>query len=171
MTPKIKTRTTLQEVSRSVEGLNSLSKKILKNMDAQIRAVIQSDSEQVEQLSEEHIDLMTRFNNFEKSLKVELESILQTNDRAVPPYRLEHLKLVEPDEEETIDRWKNRLSQMVEALQKKQNHLTSLLKFALSENSRFMKSIYSLRNEKELNYARNGDTTGVSNGVAVNQEV
>lgn len=171
MSPKLKTQTTLQEISRTVENLNTLSKKLLKNMDAQIRAVIQSDSEQVEQLSEEHIDLMGRFNNFEKSLKAELQSILQVNDQVSPPYRLDHLKFVEPDEEATIESWKNRLSRMVEALQKKQNHLTSLLKFALTENSRFMKSIYNLRNEKELNYRKNGETTGVSNGVAVNQEV
>jgi hypothetical protein len=166
----IQENTSLQMIAESVELLNNCSQQIIKVMEDQIDAIIGSDAEKIERLSEVHGDLSKRFKIHEQEFITELSSILGS-PASKEKVRLLNLKDSFPEAADEIDEWHNTLTSNTSKLQRKHNQILQLLEFAMKQNARMMHSMFSVSNDKNTHYVANGMPSGIPVGVAINQEI
>lgn len=161
----------IQQLHSIVHNLDQTSEQLIYVMEEQIQAIISSSPEKIEQLTEKQSDIQGEYKKFERAF---LE-VLQTNfsNQSIPEtgITLTELKKQFPDEEEQIESWKVKLSQITKRLQKKNEQLAELLEFALNRNATLMHSFYSLFNNKNSHYNTSGEKSAVRSGVAINQEI
>ena len=161
----------LKPLAQIIDTLGELSVKLIEVMDKQINAVVASDTEQVKELAEQHIDLKGAFKKQEKLFVKELERQLAQAEVEVSDVKLDALKEIFPESTTIIDQWKAGIEEHAIRLKKMHQQLGELLEFALNRNTEMMRSIYSIYNRKNTHYSSTGGTNEVSSGMAVNQEV
>lgn len=163
----------LQPLSKTIELLDNSSRKLIRIMEQQIDAIIGSDTEKIETLSDEHSSLTWHYKEQEKKFVQELSNLLIAGEgeEEHEGIRLLNLKLIFPECKAQIESWHKMLTNNADLLQSKHNQIMQLLEFAMAQNARLMHSMYSKHNEKNSHYGANGNRTDISTGVAVNQEV
>lgn len=154
---------------KTLHALDKTSKQLLDVMDAQIQAIILSDTAKVEELTEQNSILKALYKQHENEFVNELQKSLYLNDQS-ESIRLTDLKEIYPNEATRINDWKILLSENVKSLQQKHNQIVQLLEFALVRNTGLMHSIYSLL-RKDEHYKSDGEKAGISSGMAINQEI
>ncbi len=160
----------LKEIQESVGLLHRCSQEIIKVMEEQIDAIIASNPNKIEQLSETHSSLSQQFKVYEQDFIVRLTALLGKKEDA-KELRLLKLKELFPDWSDEIGDWHQKLEKNTKDLQRKHNQILQLLEFAMSQNARLMRSMYSSHNEKNLHYGATGKPASIPSGIAVNQEV
>ncbi|MAL16786.1 MAG: hypothetical protein CL670_08565 [Balneola sp.] len=166
----IQEQASLQQIAESVELLDSCSQQIIKVMEDQIDAIIGSDAEKIERLSEVHGDLSKQFKIHEQEFIKELTSIIGTSKNQ-EKVRLISLKIIFPEAAEKISEWHSKLTSNTSELKRKHDQILQLLEFAMKQNARMMHSMFSASNEKNTHYVANGTPAGIPVGVAINQEI
>lgn len=161
----------LQKLSTTIETLDSLFFELCSVMEEQIDAVIASDTENVERLTEEHAMLQKQYKKAEMIFVEELENCLSLSNDEKPETKLESLKKIYPSEISWIDQVKTAFTEHTHELVIKQRQLIDLLEFALIQNSKLMYSIYNSHSTKHIHYTPKGNKNGIQAGVAINQEV
>ena len=162
--------TSLEQIADSVELLHNCSRQIVKVMEDQIDAIIASNAIGIEELSEVHGNLSKRFKIHEQEFIGELSALLAASG-STAPVRLLSLKELFPDSISDIEKWHKMLTADTKELQRKHNQILQLLEFAMSQNARMMHSMYSAHNAKNTHYAPTGKQSGITTGVALNQEI
>lgn len=162
--------TSLEQIAESVELLHNCSKQIIQVMEDQIDAIIASNAVKIEELSDVHGNLSKRFKIHEQEFVGELSALLAAAG-STAPIRLLSLKELFPESVFDIDDWHRKLTADTKELQRKHNQILQLLEFAMSQNARMMHSMYSVHNSKNTHYAPTGKQSGITTGVALNQEV
>lgn len=159
----------VQHLSEHVNGLNGILDKILHVLNAQKEAVITSNIQQVEDLTQEHYRLRGNLKKVERAFINELKKMITVKTQDL--VRISTLKQYYPGAEESIDLWRQTLLDKTNLIEKKHQQVINLLEFAMLRNSNMMKTIYALHNEKNTHYSMNGNKANVMNGIAVNQKV
>lgn len=171
MQQNISSSTFLGKLTDLIDLLDNHSKQMISVMERQIDAIIGSDSQKIESLSETYNSLSWKYKTNEEEFIAELGKILK--DRKLGKNhqpRLIDLKEKFPEMRNIVDIWHKRLSENAQKLQNKHNQIVQLLEFAMKQNAKLMHSLYNKHNEKNTHYAANGDRSSVITGVAVNQE-
>ncbi|MTI86458.1 MAG: hypothetical protein FH748_00665 [Balneolaceae bacterium] len=161
----------LQDIAEIVELLDNSSKQIIGIMEKQIDAVIASDASRIEELSEVHTSLSERYREHEKQFIEELSALFDEKEQEEEGVRLVALKNLFPNWATEIDKWHRKLTNNTKQLQRKHNQILQLLEFAMNRNAKMMHSLYSIHDEKNAHYVSDGKRSGISTGVAVNQEI
>lgn len=161
----------LRPLSETIELLDDSSGQILQVMEQQIHAIITSDLDKIDALSELHSSLTVGYNMVEKEFVNEIKKLLSQNGRKDMEIRLSALRDIFPDSEAAINDWHERLSANANRLQQKHNQILELLEFAMSNNAKTMHSLYSAHSDKNTHYVSNGKRSGIQTGMAVNQEI
>ncbi len=163
----------LQSLLETIELLDQSSQKLIEVMEEQVDAIIGSDTEKIESLSDRHATLTWQYKGYEKKFISELSSALNSgkSEDGHQGLRLLNLKLKFPESEEQIDKWHKMLTSNASKLQSKHQQVMELLEFAMEQNARLMHSMYSQHSEKDSHYGANGNRSAISTGIAVNQEV
>lgn len=141
-------------------------------MEDQIDAVIASDTQKIESLTDVHTSLSWHYKKNEREFIKDLAGILEkVSNGESKTTRLLNLKSYFPNWSDDIDRWHKVLSDNAKVLQQKHNQVIELLEFAMKQNARMMHSMYSQHNEKNSRYISNGKRSDIVTGVAINQEI
>ena len=159
----------LKSLSQTVNVLDMTYSRLIAVMDKQVQAIIASDAEKVEELTEEQSSLQGEYKQNERAFIEELEQAVPGSGADAQP-SLSRLKEVFPEAAPTIDRWQKQLTENAARLKQKHGQVVQLLEFALVQNANMMYSIYSLHNEKNSHYSQNGDKAAVVSGVAINHK-
>lgn len=159
----------LRDMDSIVLELQETSERLINVMDEQIQAIISSSPEKIEELTEKQTAIQSEYKKHERAFIVELERNVENGDSSELP-KLADLVVRFPDDEQTINHWKETLFQNTRILQRKNKQLVDLLEFALNRNTRLMHSFYTLFNNKNSHYSPTGQKSHVASGVAVNQE-
>lgn len=149
------------------ENLSRTLDELLKVMSAQKEALVTSNIEQVEELTELHSQLSVTYQKQEDKFVNLLKNILDSGDDEV---RVTGLANIFPDAAKIIKTWRKTLLEKTSLLQEKQKHIMDLLDFVMSRNSSMMKTIYSLHNEKNTHYSVTGHKESTVSGVKINQK-
>jgi len=158
----------LSSLIRIAENLNQTLDELLEVMSDQKAALVSSDVEQVEKLTEAHSLLSVTYHRLEENFVKIMREILEgETDEEV---RMTGLANVFPEAAIIINTWRKTLVEKTSLLQKKQQHIIDLLEFVMSRNSSMMKTIYSLHNEKNTHYSVTGNKESLVSGVTVNQK-
>lgn len=160
----------LKEIQESVGTLHQCSQEIIQVMEDQIDAIIASNPDKIEQLSETHSTLSSQFKVYEENFVTRLTALLGKGKEA-NKLRLLKLKELFPDWKEQIEDWHQKLERNTKELQRKHNQILQLLEFAMNQNARLMHSMYDAHNEKNVHYGATGKPAGIPSGIAINQEV
>jgi hypothetical protein len=169
MTPNKSQQDQVQNLLPHVENLNETLDELLGVMNAQKKALVASEIEKVEHLTEVHSQLSVRFNEQEENFVNAIQKLI--NDKKIQDIRMSGLKKEFPDAAEIIDLWRNTLLEKTNLLQNKHQHIIHLLEFVMNRNASMMKTIYSLHNKKNTQYGISGNKESIVSGVAVNQKV
>lgn len=161
----------LRPLSETIDLLDDSSNQILEVMQQQIHAIITSDLDKIDALSELHSSLTVGYNMVEKEFVKEVKKLLSENGRKDSEIRLSALRDIFPDSEVAITGWLDKLSANAAKLQQKHNQILELLEFAMSNNAKTMHSLYSAHSDKNTHYVSNGKRSGIQTGMAVNQEI
>lgn len=162
----------LQRLSDTIELLDNSSKQLMRLMEDQIDAIIASDAQKIESLTDVHTSLSWHYKKNEKELFKDLVKLLEEcSDGEDKSIRLLNLKNYFPSKEDEINSWHQTLSENAKTLQQKHNQVIELLEFAMKQNAKLMHSMYSRHNEKNSRYISNGTRSDIVTGVAVNQEI
>lgn len=159
----------LRKLAGHLESLNMIFGRLIQSMDGQIEAIVSSDSNAIETLTEEHSVLSMEYKRAEKNFISELENLFEL--KSDKPLRLSDLKEVYPDSSDRIDMWRDLLISNTKKMQQKHEQVIRLLEFALLRNSTMMRSIYSIQNNKTSHYTLDGNKENKISGLAVNQEM
>ena len=158
----------VQNLSGHVVILNEILDGLLEVMNGQKEALISSDIEQVEHLTEIHSQLSVRFNKQEEQFVHELQKLMGGEQKT--GIRISNLKKYFPEASGVIDSWRNTLVEKTNLIQEKHQHIIQLLEFAMLRNASLMKTIYSIHNEKNTHYSTSGSKENIVSGVALNQK-
>jgi hypothetical protein len=162
----------LQRLSDTIELLDNSSKQLMSLMEDQVDAIIASDTQKIESLTDVHTSLSWHYKKNEKEFIKDLSKLLEEvsggKDQSI---RLLNLKTYFPSCEDEINSWHKALSENAKKLKQKHNQVIELLEFAMKQNARMMHSMYSQHNEKNTRYISNGSRSDIATGVAVNQEI
>lgn len=163
----------LKSLSQTVNVLDMTFSRLMAVMDKQVQAIIASDAEKIEELTEEQSSLQGDYKQYERAFIEELEQAVSGvpgsgADSHQPS--LSRLKEIFPEAAPTIARWQKQLTENAARLKQKHGQVVQLLEFALVQNANMMHSIYRLHNEKNSHYSQNGDKAGVVSGVAINHK-
>lgn len=159
----------LNKLSMYVDLLNDTFNGLHDAMEGQIEAIVSSDPERIEELTQEHSTLSFRYKQLEKDFVLELRDQLKESPEL--PIRLISLKSIYPSLSDKVDLWRKQLTDNTNRLQQKHEHVIRLLEFALLRNSNMMKSIYSVHNASTSHYTLKGNKENRTSGMAVNQEI
>lgn len=160
----------IQPVFRAAESLKITSRQMLKVMDQQIEAVVSSDLDRLEQLTELNSTLMGTFRKEEKRFVEELTRRTSSPAESQYEIRIDELKKVNPGSKKLIDNWRRGLKEVMEKLKQKHLQLTELLEFAQGQNRRLMQTIYQISDANNISYGPDGESSSASPGTAVNRE-
>lgn len=162
----------LERLSDTVELLDNSSRQLVKIMEDQIDAIIASDTQRIESLTDVHTTLSWHYKKNEQEFISELGELMKKRgaDQA-DNLRLVKLKEFFPSWAEKIDKWHAALTDNTVRLQQKHNQVIELLEFAMKQNARLMHAMYSQHNEKNTRYVASGKQSDIVTGVAVNQEI
>lgn len=152
-----------------VGKINQTLDALLDVMNAQKEALLASNVEQIEALTEQHSQLSQDLREQETRFVTALHSHFEIE--AGSDIKLSNLKTYFPDLAELIDSWRETLIEKTILLQQKHYQIVQLFEFAMLRNGNMMKTIYSLHNEKNMQYSATGKREHVVSGVAINQRV
>ncbi len=133
----------------------------------QKEAVIASDVQLVEELTEKHYQLSANLSKVETEFIEELRKNSSQTDS--DDTTISTLKYYYPEAEEIIDNWANSLKYKTENIKQKHQQVIHILEFAMLRNSNLMRTIYAMHSEKNTQYSINGSKSNMMNGIAVNQ--
>lgn len=157
-------------LSGSIRSLDKASRQLSEILTAQLNAVIIADADKIIRLTEKNVSAQEHFHEMERAFISELKQLIPDAPDKETPVTLESLKQSYPEYTGYIDEWQSQITVNIERLQRQQDQLVQLLDFAQKQNASMMRSIYDLQNGKNLHYGQNGEKSGVSAGMAVNQE-
>ncbi len=167
----------LHAISRCVRDLDKATRDLSEVMTGQLNAVISADAEKVMALTEKNVEVQQHFHEKEQAFISELKQLIVRNGNDngndngnTPPVTLEGLKQIYPEYEIYIREWQEQITGNIGRLERQEKQLVQLLDFAQKQNAALMRSVYSLQSKKNLHYRQNGEKSGVSSGIAVNQE-
>jgi len=161
---------TLQSLSESVTSLDSASRQLSEVMTRQLDAVIASDADMVQQMTEQNISALQNFQESEKEFIRDLHNCIPKDADDELRITLETLKSTYPAYSEYINDWQVQIAGNITRLQMQQENLVQLLDFAQAQNASLMRSVYGLQSSRNMHYRQNGETSGVPSGIALNQE-
>lgn len=159
---------TLENFSIHIEELMNISNRLLDVTNAQIDAVIYSDMDKIEELTDDHFHLSSEFKKQEERFIHELGIVL--NKKGDERIQLSQLKELFPEAAGQIDVWRTGLIRVTTELHQKHQQIVQLLELAMVRNASLMKTIYSLHNAKATHYSTAGSKENVVSGVAINQK-
>jgi len=151
----------------TAENLSETLDELLRVMGSQKEALVTSNIEQVEELTELHSQLSVTYHKQEEKFVNLLRNILDNGNEEI---RVTGLTSIFPDSAKIIKTWRETLLEKTRLLQEKQKHIKDLLDFVMSRNSSMMKTIYSLHNEKNTHYSVTGHKESVVSGIKINQK-
>lgn len=162
----------LQRLADAVDLLDYSSKQLMSLMEEQIEAIIASDTQKIEALTDVHTSLSWHYKKNEKEFINDLSKLLQEiTDDENQPVRLLNLRAYYSSWTSQIDSWHQVLSENARKLKQKHKQVTELLEFAMKQNAGMMHNLYSQHNEKNTRYISNGSRSDIATGVAINQEI
>lgn len=149
------------------ENLSQTLDELLQVIGAQKEALVTSDIEKVEELTELHSQLSVTYHKQEERFINVITDITDNGESDIPASELTDAF---PDATRIINSWKKTLFEKTTLLQEKQKHIMDLLEFVMNRNSSMMKTIYSLHNEKNTHYSIHGHKESIVSGVKINQK-
>jgi len=172
----------LSSLFEAAELVDHTIRDLLDSMDRQIVAIKSANLEKLEELTESYSSILAQFKQQEEQLIQEMSRAYNrvrrdATDTKTPAkatassVRLRELATLIPESEAQINNWRSQLERGVKKLALKQQQLTSLLEFAVDQNSQLMSSIYYLSNRDSSHYGPDGRASGVKPGSAVNHRV
>lgn len=159
----------LRNLAGHVQSMNRIFECLIKSMEGQVEAIVSSDPNSIEKMTEEYSSLSVEYKGAERDFISELKNLFKI--KSDKPLRLRDLKEVYPDASEQIDMWRDLLISNTKKMQQKHEHVVRLLEFALLRNSTMMRGIYSNQNSKTSHYTLKGNKENNTSSLAVNQKI
>jgi gas vesicle protein len=161
----------LEPLAQVIDELNGTFKALYQAIDDQIDAIVRQDAQRIEDLTDRHAELHSRFRKQEKNFLDELKRCTPQGLADENGYSLSLLKEVFPDVAGQLTDWQDDMSRNIKWLQRHQQQLVQLLEFAQRQNSTLMRSMYTIENAKSVHYSHTGAKNAFTPGMSVNQEV
>lgn len=161
----------LQNLSERVADLYDIFGRLYECIDQKINAIVVSDVNRIEDLTEKHSTLHMEFKKKEKAFVEAIQEIIPSGSEIVAPLSLRALKLVYPEYTTWVDEWQDTLFRRMMQVQRHHDHLGQLLEFARDQNSTVMQSYYQVQTRKNVHYTSTGEQSRIPSGVAINHSI
>jgi uncharacterized coiled-coil protein SlyX len=161
----------LQNLSERVADLYDVFGRLYTCIDQKINAIVMSDVNRIEDLTEQHSTLHTEFKKMEKAFIESIQKSIPSGEDIAAPLSLRALKQIYPQYATWIDEWQDMLFRRMMQVQRHHDHLGQLLEFARDQNAAIMQSYYQVQTRKNVHYTATGEQSRVPSGVAVNHSI
>ena len=161
----------LQTLSERVAELYEVFGRLYTCIDQKINAIVMSDVNRIEDLTEQHSALHMEFKKRERSFVEAIQTSIPTGAEISTPLSLRALKEIYPQYATWVDEWQDMLFRRMMQVQRHHDHLGQLLEFARDQNAAVMQSYYQVQTRKNAHYTATGEQSRVPSGVAINHSI
>lgn len=161
----------LSRLESSIDRMEGVSDDLLLLMESQSRAVVHSDADGLESLTEKQMELTTRFRNEKEQMEEEVRELLSRRSDPDGDARWSRLMERYPEYLETLQEWRDRLKEKTDRVDRRQKQVFELLAFARNHNERLLKTLFRKQNQEKGSYLKSGQQIDSPSGMTINREV
>lgn len=161
----------LDLLEANVGTLEEISDQLMLLMESQSRAVVHSDADRLETLTEEQVDLISRFRKEKEKIETVVRELLSRRSSDKPDGNWSALVECWPEKRKQLEAWRDRLASKTDQVSRKQKQVQELLVFARTHNEHLLKTLFRRDDREKGSYLESGKTQGPSSGMTINREV
>ncbi|MEX1213256.1 MAG: flagellar export chaperone FlgN [Balneolaceae bacterium] len=160
-----------EELRMSVERMEKLSDDLMLLMESQSRAVVQSDVDQMENVTEQQMELTNRFRREKETMQETVHALLGRHDEPEPDESWSRLMERYPEKRERLQEWRKRLTKTSTQVHRKESQVQELLVFARNHNEHLLKTLFRKQDQEKESYLKSGEQMDSPSGMTINREV